>query len=115
MKINMVNIVKGFITAQPSLADNDTELLWNIWKWFLEKKHKPAIKINSISARNLFKLLKDKEIPNWQNITRSRRKCQELYPETRGKTWKKRHKEADSVRQQIRSMNGISKQEEKTI
>ena len=107
----MVNVVRRFITAHPSLANNDTELIWNVWKWFLQKKHNPSININSISARDLFKLIKDKAVPNWQNITRSRRKCQEMYPETRGETYSARHKESDNVKRQIRSMNGLQETE----
>ena len=67
----MVNIVKGFITAKPSLADCDVELIWAIWAWQLNTS-KPAKNINGLNAKELVKLWKSGELSSPFNISRSR-------------------------------------------
>ena len=86
MRVNMVNAVRGFITANKSLADNDIDLTYNIWKWQMTKL-KPPVNIDKLSAKNLLKHMKEKTISSPYNISRSRRKCQEMYPETRGEAY----------------------------
>tara|TARA_R100000458_G_scaffold59900_2_gene72555 strand:+ start:3945 stop:4262 length:318 start_codon:yes stop_codon:yes gene_type:complete len=104
MRINMVNAVKGFITARKELADNDVDLTYNIWKWEL-KKLKPSINIDKLSAKKLMVHWKDGIISSPYNISRSRRKCQELYPETRGKAYNERHKQQEQVKQDLRKVS----------
>mgnify|MGYP003661157355 CR=1 FL=1 len=45
MRVNMVNVVRGFITAKPSLAETDIDLIWAIWAWQLSQS-KPSVKID---------------------------------------------------------------------
>ena len=101
MKIDMITTVKGFITANKDLADNDMDLTYNIWKWQFAKS-KPPVKIDNLSAKNLLQHLKRGTISSFSNISRSRRKCQEMHPETRGVVYEKRHKEQENVRNQLR-------------
>ena len=101
MRINMINVVKGFITAHSDLGDNDVDLTYNIWKWELNK-NKPSIDIDKIPAKVLMKYWKDGTISSPYNVSRSRRKCQELYPETRGETYAKRHEQQEEVKQDLR-------------
>ena len=108
MRINMVNIVRGFITAHSDLADNDVDLTYNIWKWELNKM-KPSININKISSKMLMKYWKDGTISSPYNISRSRRKCQELYPETRGETYAKRHEQQENVKADLKAAEADSK------
>ena len=96
MRINMIYKVKGLIEAKEELADSDYDLCWNIWAIEL-KNSKPSVDINKLSARDLFGRLKRKEIPGEQAIRRSRRKCQEKWPNTRGKVWAQRHNECKTV------------------
>ena len=92
----MVEEVKKWIRINPSLGDSDVDLIWYIWSSQIEN-------IDEISAIELMRLWKHKKIPSPSNITRSRRKCQEEYPETRGKTWNARHEESDKIAEYIRS------------
>tara|TARA_R110002020_G_scaffold392719_1_gene603002 strand:+ start:205 stop:534 length:330 start_codon:yes stop_codon:yes gene_type:complete len=108
MKINMINVVRGFITAHSDLADNDVDLTYNIWKWELNKM-KPSININQISSKMLMKYWKDGTISSPYNISRSRRKCQELYPETRGETYAKRHERQENVKEDLKAAEAESK------
>ena len=101
MKIDMVTTVKGFITANKSLADNDMDLVYNIWKWQFANC-KPPVNIDKLNAKNLLVHLKKGTISSFSNISRSRRKCQELYAETRGITYAKRHREQENVKNQLR-------------
>ena len=101
MRINMVNAVKGFITANSSLADNDIDLTYNIWKWQMMKL-KPPVNIDKISAKNLLKHMKEGTISSPYNISRSRRKCQEMHPETRGEVYEKRHQQQEQVKSDLK-------------
>ena len=69
MRVNMVNVVRGFITAKPSLADSDVDLIWAIWAWQLSQ-NKPSMKIEKMSAREVFKLWKNGTVSSPFNISR---------------------------------------------
>ena len=92
----MVNIVKGFIIAKPELADNDVDLIYGIWAWQL-KNSKPSKDVNKMSARELMQCWKDGTISSAFNISRSRRKCQQHYPETRGESYVKKQKHQERI------------------
>ena len=113
MIVNMTNVVRGFIIAKPELADSDVDLIWAIWAWQL-KNNKPSKKIESISSRELMKSWKEGLVSSPFNISRSRRKCQEHYPETRGESYakKQRHQtviKKDVKREADKAINGNSK------
>lgn len=97
----MVNTVRGFITAKPELKDSDVDLIWAIWAWQLSKA-KPSLKIENMSARELMKHWKNGTISSVFNISRSRRKCQQHYPETRGESYGKRQKHQDTIREDVK-------------
>ena len=105
MRVNMVNTVKGFITAKPSLADNDIDLMYAIWAWQM-KNLKPPMNINSISAKKLMQTWKEGKVSSPFNISRSRRKCQEHYPETRGETYARKQRHQEQIKKDVkRSVN----------
>ena len=64
---------------------------------------KPAKDINKMSAKDIMKMWSEGEIASFLNIERSRRKCQEMYPETRGKVYKARHKQQEQVKEDLRN------------
>ena len=101
MRVNMVNVVRGFITAKPSLANDDIDLMYAIWAWQL-KNLKPSMNINSMSAKQLMKIWKDKKIASPFNISRSRRKCQEHYPETRGENYGTRQRHQKQIKEDVK-------------
>tara|TARA_R100001530_G_scaffold70988_1_gene50268 strand:+ start:788 stop:1075 length:288 start_codon:yes stop_codon:yes gene_type:complete len=93
----MIKEVRKWIRVNPSLADSDVDLIWSIWTSQVDN-------IDELPAIELMRLWKHGKISSPSNITRSRRKCQEMYPETRGVTYNGRHKEADRVIEDIRSI-----------
>ena len=103
MRIKMTNIIRGFIKSKPDLSDDDFGLMWGIWDWEFRQMAPPK-NILKMSARDLVKALKEKEITSPSAIGRARRKCQELYPETRGKTYERRHEQQQQVISDIRSV-----------
>ena len=104
MRINMVNAVRGFILAKKSLADNDVDLTYNIWKWELNKLN-PSINIDKIGTKKLMSYWKNGTISSPYNISRSRRKCQEIHQETRGKAYNGRHQQEEQVKQDLRKVS----------
>jgi len=97
IRVNMVNLCRGFIQADNSLADDELNLIWNIWA-YQGKRLKPPIDVSKLLAKDLLKMLKDSKLSSWENITRSRRKCQEDHPETRGELYERRHKHQETIK-----------------
>ena len=95
----MVEEVKKYISIKPSLADDELALMWAIWSNQLKQK---KIDIATLSARDLMYCWKNKQVSSPFNISRSRRKCQEHYPETRGETYYARRKQQDQVKRDLK-------------
>ena len=106
MRVNMVNMVKALILADRSLADSDVDLTWHVWARQL-KMLKPSKNIEKLNARELLQIWKTKSIASPYNISRSRRKCQELYPETRGKVYEKRQAHQSEVKRDVKRAANI--------
>lgn len=95
----MVHVCRDFIRSHSFLADSDVDLIWYIWtKQLLDMR----IDITKEDAISLMRHWKNGDIASPFNISRSRRKCQELYPETRGVTYNVRHDQELQVIQDIR-------------
>jgi len=101
LRVNMVNKVKGFIIAKPELANSDVDLIWAIWAWQLAAL-KPPQKITSMSAKDLCRTWKEGTISSPFNISRSRRKCQQHYPETRGDEYVKKQHHQRRIKQDVK-------------
>lgn len=101
MRVNMVNIVKGFITAKPELANCDISLIYAIWHYQL-KNNKPSVNLDKITAKELFKHWLNGNISSVFNISRSRRKCQQHYPETRGNDYVKRQEHQSIIQSDVK-------------
>ena len=115
MRVNMVNTVRGFIIAKPSLADSDVDLMYAIWAWQL-KNLKPPMNINSMSAKELMQIWRDKKVSSPFNISRSRRKCQEHYPETRGESYAKKQRHQEQIKEDVkRSVNASNRGNSKRL
>jgi len=96
----MVNMVKGFITAKPELANCDISLIYAIWHYQL-KNNKPSVNLDKMTAKDLFKHWVNGDIASAFNISRSRRKCQQHYPETRGDDYVKRQEHQSAIRADV--------------
>tara|TARA_Y100001938_G_C8021146_1_gene395378 strand:+ start:647 stop:1021 length:375 start_codon:yes stop_codon:yes gene_type:complete len=101
IRVKMINTVKGFILAKPELADNDVDLLWAIWSWELGQL-KPPKKIEKLTARDLMNCWKEGLISSPFSVSRSRRKCQQHYPETRGKAYDAKHKHQKRIKEDVK-------------
>ena len=97
----MVNKVRGFITAKPDLADSDVDLIWAIWAWQLAAL-KPSVNINTLSAKKLLQIWREGKISSPFNISRSRRKCQQHYPETRGENYVRKQNHQTTIKEDVK-------------
>ena len=111
MRVNMVEEVKKYITIKPSLADDELALMWAIWSNQLKQK---KIDITQLTARDLMYCWKNKQVSSPFNISRSRRKCQEHYPETRGETYYERHRQQDNVKSDLKKVASESRRQGQT-
>ena len=124
MRINMVDKIRQYIKWKPSLADSDVDLIWCIWINQVSKILNPDIKrtlypiprrerdVSEVPIVEIMKLWKHGKISSPSNITRSRRKCQELYPETRGESYAARQEQQQRVIEDIRSADRSERTEE---
>tara|TARA_Y100001938_G_scaffold55226_2_gene77044 strand:+ start:6232 stop:6579 length:348 start_codon:yes stop_codon:yes gene_type:complete len=103
----MVNMVRGFITAKPELADSDVDLIYAIWGYQLKNSPKRRL-IDGLTARDLIKCWKEGEVSSPFNISRSRRKCQQHYPETRGEKYAEKQKHQEVIKQDVKRETNIA-------
>lgn len=95
MKINMQVKVREVLINTPRCRDNDTYLIYEIWKTEMQSD------INKISLVETLSLWKSKKISHPSAIMRARRKVQEIDKNTRGNLWKKRHEEQKNVKEEL--------------
>ena len=95
MKINMQAKVREVLIKTPRCRDDDTYLIYEIWKNEMQSD------INKISLLETLSLWKNKKISHPSAIMRARRKVQEESPETRGKVWEQRHEKQRNVRKDL--------------
>jgi hypothetical protein len=103
MRVNMVNDIRKLIGFDKTLADSDVDLIWNIWA----RQVAHEIPIDRMQAKMLMKMWKDGKISSPFNISRSRRKCQELYPETRGQIYEKRQKHQNRIIEDVQGTTHV--------
>ena len=91
--------VKHLLVEHPKTRDNDNELV--CWFWYYESK-----KINELdfTFRDFLTQYKNNNFTNSDNITRVRRKLQELDPGLRGENYNKRHKSAEYIKNNIKEL-----------
>tara|TARA_E500000305_G_scaffold12144_1_gene8221 strand:+ start:2076 stop:2414 length:339 start_codon:yes stop_codon:yes gene_type:complete len=96
MKVKVIDKVKAIILKHPEAADCYHTLEYLVHKQEYEGQ---GLRINYDRSIKKFKdcrisayyyMKKEGMMSSPANIRRSSRKCQEMYPETRGKRWKKR-------------------------
>ena len=92
--------IEDLLINHPYLRDSDEKLVANIWAKNL--KNKQGVKcLDSLSARDVLMMFAKRELSSFESITRARRKIQEKNENTRGSTWKMRHKEEIDTRKNI--------------
>ena len=105
MRINMQDKVKAILDKKAITRDNDFYLMYCTWQDEFnnlkdEKMHHQD-SFDHIDVLRLMRLLNEKKLTHPSAITRARRKVQELYPETRGSLWAKRHKQQMQVQKDL--------------
>tara|TARA_Y100001963_G_scaffold159336_1_gene262613 strand:+ start:966 stop:1292 length:327 start_codon:yes stop_codon:yes gene_type:complete len=92
-----VDLVYDALSEKVELRDDDDALIFEVW--------------NQLTPMNIwdmplgdFLLITRKKwkLPSEQSIRRARRKCQELYPHTRGKKYLKRMGMQDKIKNELR-------------
>jgi|6_EtaG_2_1085325.scaffolds.fasta_scaffold33327_3 hypothetical protein len=91
--------VKEFLTDYPSLRDNDSRLIVNIWAEDIGRKE-----LNSMSASDLMIMISNDELPSGSTIRRVRRKLQENDEDLRGEKWEIRHNKLEpQVKEELKN------------
>ena len=85
--------VKHLLVNFPHLRDDDNKLIANIWY--------NEVDCTDISASTFLKFFSDGILTSPESIRRMRQKLQEENEELRGKNYKLRHKEKDTIRKNI--------------
>lgn len=80
--------VKMILTKYPSSRDDDY-LLYSIYL------HMKGLVKPEERFFDVFPKAKERKLPSYEGVTRSRRKVQEKEPSLRGKNYEKRHKEEE--------------------
>jgi hypothetical protein len=85
IKTKMQRVI-DILTSMPETRDNDRELIAAYWR-----AEQPLI-INFSNAEALLRRFVQGDLSMPDDITRTRRKVQQLYPELRASTWKQRQR-----------------------
>ena len=103
LKKELQEKVREFLTDHPSLRDNDSRLIVNIWADSIGRKE-----LNLMSATDLMIMISNDELPSGSTIRRMRRKLQEFDDTLRGKKWDVRHNKLEpQVKKELRNW-GVS-------
>ena len=100
-KIRNINIsklvehIKIILENDPKARDNDHRLECIIYS----KLYK--IDLEKTNVFDFYTMLMHKKIPNSSSIRRARRKCQELYWDTRGSKYTKRQEKQSQVKDEL--------------
>lgn len=93
---NAMATVEELLTVKPALRDSDNRLIANFWALELGLD-----KLAEMKAAELLSYFSKGKLTKPDNITRARRKVQELNPALRGATYNKRQNNAKDVRNNI--------------
>ena len=95
--------VTKLLAEKPHLRDDDEKLLANVYWQRINLTLAHKISLEMLEGIKLFlKEVADGNMPNYQSISRCRRKLQELDPSLRGKLYEKRHEATSFVKDELR-------------
>lgn len=96
--------VKDLLITKPETRDNDNLLLSMIWKDDIMSRN------DSSTSKDLFNLLANGELTNFESVRRVRQKIQEENPELRGKKYKYRVGELEiETKQEVKELTAYEK------
>ena len=97
-KISEVGLtVKSILLADEKSRDDDNLLVLKVWG-----EANPNLRNPNFSFIEFSKGLLNNKYPNFDTITRARRKIQEEFPNTRGKNYAARHKNTTNVKDDLK-------------
>lgn len=94
---DIANKVEYILNKWPLTRDSDMVLVAQFWA--LESKFN-----EKNTAYEVFDLIKNGKVTNFESIRRVRAKLQEAYPELRGLKYQERHKRQSSVVSNLKSL-----------
>ena len=89
------NKVYQILTHFKLVRDDDFQLYYQLITQYYN------CNVEKISGADLLRKQRDGKLPNFQSVSRLRRKLQELFPECRGANWAKRHEQQKEAEQEI--------------
>ena len=89
------NKVYQILTHFKLVRDDDFQLYYQLITQYYN------CNVEKISGADLLRKQRDGKLPNFQSVSRLRRKIQELFPETRGSKYAERHGLEQEVKQEI--------------
>ena len=97
------DVVETLLTENPHLRDDDQKLLANVYWVRISKTLYPKLNEEQMDGvKKVLKEIADANLPNFQSVSRCRRKLQEENPELRGKLYEERHKNQANVVEELR-------------
>lgn len=96
--IQIAPTVKKILIDNPETRDSDELLILKVWA-----EQNPSLRMSLFTFRRFAKSFIKGDFANTESIRRSRQKIQQEFPKLRGESYKPRHKERDSVKEQLRS------------
>ena len=91
--IKMIDKVKGILDDNEKARDNDCLLECMIYDKYLD--------IEKRSVLDFYLKLDKRQLPSPASIRRARRKCQELYPNTRGEKYNLRKSNQKTIKSEL--------------
>ena len=97
------DIVTKLLTDNPHLRDDDEKLLANVYWQRVSSTLLHKLSPEQLEGVKLFlKEVADGNLPNYQSISRCRRKLQQTNPSLRGKLYDKRHEMTSFVKDELK-------------
>ena len=97
MNRKTIDLVLNVLRNQKDLRDDDDALIFEIWNQLT------PVNIWEIPLGDFMLITRKKwKLPSEQSIRRARRKCQELYPDTRGEKYLKRMGMREHIKNELR-------------
>ena len=91
---NLEFTITHILNEIPFTRDSDEALYAQVLK-------KEGYDTEAITARQLLQEMANGIYPNWESVTRWRRRIQEKVPATRGKNYEKRHQYQENIRETL--------------
>jgi len=93
------DVVSAWLQKHPQTRDSDLKLIANVWADKIGWDN-----LDTMSARELLKLMVNGVLPSSETIRRTRQKLQEENQDLRGKSYRERQNRGSSFRNDIKNL-----------